>query len=75
MEGLGVVSGRPSPPNGCGDLLLALWQAAPSPHTPLLSYTPKPRGLGHPGVGLAPRAQPAVVVQQWLQERLGHLSG
>lgn len=68
MEGLGAVSGHPFPHDGCGDLLLAPLQAPPSPHAHLLSCSPNPRGFGHPGVGLAPGAQPAVVVQQLLQE-------
>ena len=68
MEGLRVVSGHPSPPDSCGDWLPALLQAPASPHAQLLSYAPNPSGFGHPGVGLVPGAQPAVVVQQLLQD-------
>lgn len=68
MEGLGALPGHPSPPDGCGDLLTAPLQAPASSHARAAQLHPKPQGFWASWGWAGPGAQPAVVVQQLLQD-------
>lgn len=67
LEGLRVLSGHSSPPDGCGDLLLAPLQAPPT-RTHSCSATPQSQWLWASWGWAGPGAQPVVVAQQLLQE-------